>query len=54
MFIIYFTLIVLFLALYKDIKEGLRAALYDIVMFVAWIISLIARITERWTDDTAR
>ena len=53
MFIIYFTLIVFFLALYKDIKEGLRAALYDIVMFVAWIITSIARMTGRWTEDTA-
>ena len=54
MTIIYFTLMMFFLALYKDIKEGLRAALYDIVMFVAWIISLIARMTGRWMGDTAQ
>lgn len=54
MTIIYFTLMMFFLALYNDIKEGLRAALYDIVMFVAWIITAIARMTGRWTDDTAR
>lgn len=48
MVVIYFMLMMFFLAFYKDIKEGLGEVVIDALSAVAYPISIILRHLRKW------